>query len=177
MGGGRPRAQLTSKLHEFARQAVQQALAGLNVMEHATAEGGAQANAELRSGLAAATPALLEFGGTRQLLTVVPRNAVNVLTSAVLSKALNAAVTTTLGCDNNLALCVEAGDLSVQHIAASFVEYRRDRVEFAGRVHCRTDVSWTPLIDTTASAEPVVWPDMNASQVQSRDAMCKTLVM
>lgn len=95
----------------------------------------------------------------------------------MLLNAIGAAATTTIGSDNNLAMCVEAGQLSVPHVAAALVEYRRDRVEFAGRVHSRTDVVWTPLIETGAAPEPIAWPGVDARQTTSRDAMCKTLVM
>jgi hypothetical protein len=176
MGGGRPRAQLTAKLYELARQVVQRTLSGFSLFEPST-DGESNLAKELRSGLTAATPALLEFGGTRQLLTMLPGDAAGTMTPEVISKALGATATTIAGNDNDLALCVEAGQLSVRHVAAALVEYRRDRVEFAGRVHSRTDVPWTPLIETTSASEPVGWPGVDARRTMSRDEMCKTLVM
>jgi hypothetical protein len=73
-------------------------------------------------------------------------------------------------------LCVEADRLSIQHIAGAIVEHRRDRVEFAGRVHCRTDITWMPLIDTAVAPEPLDW-SVASEQVSSSDAMGKTLVL
>jgi hypothetical protein len=126
--------------------------------------------------LVSATPALLEFGGTRHVLAILPRDSSDACTSPAFSTALGSTATCIVGSDNNLTLCVEAGQLSAPHLAAALVEHRRDRVEFAGRVHSRTDVEWTPLIETTA-AEPVGWPDMSAGSTMPHDATCKTLVM
>jgi serine/threonine protein kinase len=177
MGGGRPRAQLTAKLHELARQVVQRTVAGFNTFDPSMSDGESNLSNELRSGLAAATPTLLEFGGTRQVVAILPRDGAGALTPAVVSNSLGPAATAITGNDNNLVLCVEAGNLSLPHVAASLVEYRRDRVEFASRVHSRTDVAWTPLIDIAASSELVGWPGVDARQTTARDAMCKTLVM
>jgi hypothetical protein len=174
--GGRPRAQLTAKLHELARQLVQRALAGFHAFEQPTSLS-ESLNDELRAGLSAATPALLEFGGTRHVMAIVPPDAAASLTPKELAKSLGVPATTVGGGDNNFALCVEAGQLSVPHVAASLVEYRRDRVEFAGRVHSRTDVAWTPLIELNAAPELTCWPGTDAPQTAAGDATCKTLVI
>jgi hypothetical protein len=171
--GGRPRAQLTAKLHELARQVVQRAVAEINVLD-TNGSGGANAS-DLQCGLSVATPTLLEFGGTRQVLAVLPKISFDSASKA-LSSSLGAPVTAIPGCDNNVMLCVEADGLSIQHIAAAFVEHRRDRVEFAGRVHCRTDISWMPLIDTAAASAPFDW-SVGSDSASSRDAACKTVVL
>jgi hypothetical protein len=175
MGGGRPRAQLTAKLHELSRQVVQRAVSEISVAEQTSKSGDATAS-DLRCGLTAATPSLLEFGGTRRVLAVVPKDC-KTASSQTISASFGAPVSVTQGWDNNLAVCVEADGLSIEHIAASIVEHRRDRVEFAGRVHCRTDVSWTPLIDTTVSPGPLDWSVGSESVASPNDAMCKTVVL
>jgi hypothetical protein len=177
MGGGRPRAQLTAKLHETARQVLQRTLAGFSMFDESTPDGESSLTGELRSGLTTATPALLEFGGTRHVLTILPRDGAEMITPAAVCDALGAAATTVRGDDNNLALCVEVGQLSVPHVAASLVEHRRDRVEFADRVHSRTDIAWTPLIDTSTVSDPVTWPGVDARHTMSRETICKTLVI
>jgi hypothetical protein len=177
MQGGRPRAQLTAKLHELSRQAVQEALAGINVLESALADSPEQANAELRSGLAAATPSLVSFGGSRRVLAILPRDATGILAADKFGEAIGAPVTVLSGSNNNLTLCVEAAELSLTHIAAEFVARRRDRVEFAERIHCRTDIAWTPLIPVSATPTSGEWSGEDAFATQSREAMCKTLVM
>jgi serine/threonine protein kinase len=176
MQGGRPRAQLTAKLHELSRQVVQHALVSVNVLEGGIGND-SQSNSELRSGLAVATPALLEFGGSRRVLALVPSESAMTLKPEVLSKAIGAPVTLMAAADNSLTLCVEADGLSVPHIALSFVDRRRDRVEFAERVHCRTDVSWTPLVTTTATPAEFDWSNDAARQTKAQHAMCKTMVI
>jgi hypothetical protein len=110
-------------------------------------------------------------------LAFVPGDANNLITSASLSHAVGGEVTAVAGFDNNLTLCVEAEGLSLPHIAAEFVDHRRDRIEFAGRVHCRNDISWTPLIAAGAAATSGPWGGEEAIETESQQVMCKTLVM
>ena len=164
--GGSPRARLSAKLQELSQQAVYRATADADVLQTMTSEAAAQRHSDLRSGLAAATPALLEFGGTRRVLAILPRDAADECERASISQALGTEVTTACGSDNSLTLCVEADHLSLPHIAVELIQHRRDRVEFAQRVHCRTDIAWTPLISTGAT-----------NQTRSSEHMCKTVVM
>ena len=178
MQGGRPRAQLTAKLHELSRQAVQQALAESTSWKTASEKAPKQA-ATCDPALASATPALLEFGGTRRVLAVLPRDsAASPAASCVLRGDRRSAHHRSAGTDNSLTLCVEADGLSLQHIALGFVERRRDRVEFAQRVHCRTDITWTPLgLDDSDTRRVRLVERRTASNRRPQHAMCKTLVM
>ena len=148
MRGGRPRAQLSAKLQEFARQAVQEALLRVNVVADVMRESGdgAAADSSLRSGLALATPPLLKFGGARRVLAVMPKDPAATTDLATLSRAAGTNLSAVAGADNSMALCVEAEQLSLRHIAIHLVQRRRDCMEFAQRVHCRTDIPWTPLV-------------------------------
>lgn len=177
MQGGRPRAQLTAKLHELSRKAVYQALAGVN-LQPGTGRGcdGLPGN-DLHSALAMATPALLEYGGRRRVLAILPGESAGRTSAESVSQSLGVAVTAVHGTDGNLTLCVEADGLSLEHIALEFVERRRDRVDFANRVHCRTDIAWTPLISAEAPRDSAIWNSDVSRQTQSQNAMCKTLVM
>jgi hypothetical protein len=180
MQGGRPRAQLSAKLHELSRQVVQRALARINVLDDAPDNKGSKQLDEIRSGLALATPSLMEFGGTRRVLAVLPHESTSPNYAAMLSRVIGSAPASIRGADNNLTLCVEADRLSIQHIAVSFVQRRRDRVDFAQRVHCRTDITWSPLVATSSTPASMVWTGTPAGQVNqtiSRQDMCKTLVM
>ncbi len=71
MQGGRIRAQLNSKLLETARKAVHQTISsGVS----AAVEDLTMGNDGLGSALALATPMLLEYGGDRRVLAIVPRS-------------------------------------------------------------------------------------------------------
>jgi hypothetical protein len=177
MEGGRPRAQLTAKLHELSQQAVRRAVAGVNTLETTTGNTGKAGTDDLRSSLAMATPAMLEFGGRRRTLVVVPREAAKSGTQSAISELLGMAVTTLSGADSALTVCVEADGLALQHIALEFVNRRRDRVEFAGRVHCRTDIAWTPLIPPVEPADTYAWPSGDTARVQAQQALSKTVVL
>jgi hypothetical protein len=177
MQGGRPRAQLTAKIHELARDVIYKSLAGINVLENSAGGASSSNNDELKSSLAFATPTLLEFGGRRRVLAVVPRGIAVTAAQPAISARLGTPVTAIEGCDGSLTLCVEADGLSLSHIALEFVERRRDRVEFARRVHCRTDINWTPLVATTAPSDSYVWGSGPAVGADSQQAMSKTVVL
>ncbi|MEX0612727.1 MAG: tubulin-like doman-containing protein, partial [Pirellulales bacterium] len=177
MQGGRPRAQLTAKLHELSRQAVHDALAGVNVLAEALGADCGGTNTQLHSGLALATPALLEFGGTRRTLAILPRDSAAQLNPTEFVHSLGAPATLMIGPNNSLTLCVEADQLALRHIALELVQRRRDRVEFADRVHCRTDIAWTPLVTGSGTSDSAVWSGNNARTTQSQQAMSKTVVM
>jgi len=108
---------------------------------------------------------------------VVPREAARSATQSKISELIGTAVTTISGPDSGLTLCVEADGLSLPHIALEFVDRRRDRVEFAGRVHCRTDIAWTPLISPVAAADAYVWPSGETGRAEAQHEMSKTVVL
>ncbi len=174
--GGRPRALLCAKLQEFARRVVHQFLADVNVLEQNGPSAPGQSRNELRSGLAAATSPLLEFGGTRRVLAMLPRDSATEEDTAELSRTLGIDVTGIRGADNSLTLCVEAGQLSAQHIALDVVQRRRDRVDFAKRVHCRNDIAWSSLLSgsTTTSVTDCSGADRRSTATGQE---CKTLVI
>jgi hypothetical protein len=149
MQGGRPRAQLGAKMQEIARQTVQRALASYDVIgpELAGSEGG------LRTAVAAATPTMLEFGGARRVLAILPPDAAEQIDAGQLSQALGIGVSVVAGGSDGLTLCVEAEQLSLADVAVHIVQRRRDSVEFAKRVHTRSDLKWTPLLAPPAEAE------------------------
>ncbi len=174
--GGRPRAQLIAKLHEFAGLSVSRALAGVNVMQEVF-RGEGQGESGLRSSLAAATPSLVQFGGTRRVLAVLPRDAAGPTYAEKLRQSIGTDVTTLAGDDNSLTLCVESGQLSVPYAAVEFVQRRRDRVDFAARIHSRTDILWTPLLSTSALSAPCPWGSDDIPSPQISQDLSKTLVM
>jgi hypothetical protein len=176
MQGGRRRAQLSAKLHEYSRQAVMRSLGSVNVMED-WAGGGAEAASSLRSNLAAATPSLLELGGTRRVVAVLPRDGAPSSAAADLSKTLGVGVNAVTGIDNSVTLCVEAAGLPLDDVAIELVQRRRDRVEFAGRVQSRTDIEWTRLLPEAAEALSNPWADLGQSSEFQEQVMAKTMVL
>jgi hypothetical protein len=164
MKGGRPRAQLSAKLHELSREVVRQTLR--------SAQTGQQTlSGSMRSAVAIATPSFLEFGGERRILTLTPES------------SGSGEVVGTVQCtameyeEGSTTVCVEAANLSLEHIALEIVERRRDRVEFAERVHCRTDIDWTPLIAVDANECGSSWDTSRAQPAVAQEAMGKTLVL
>ena len=126
--------------------------------------------------LALATPMLLEYGGDRRVLAIVPHSENAGNSDTTVSRALGISATTVAGRDNYLTVCVEASGLSLPHVALEIVERRRDRIEFARRIHSRTDIAWSPLVSTETSSASIVWAS-EAPATQDQHAMSKTLVM
>jgi hypothetical protein len=179
MQGGRTRAMLSIRLQELARHAIQRFLSGANGLEN-SGEGVSQLDTNLRSSLSLATPSFLEHGGTRRVLAILPRDMASDAYREAIEHAAGVKLTAIGGSDNQLTLCVEASQLSLPHIALEFVQRRRDRVEFARRVHCRTDICWSPLVALTAASGTATWTnfaDRTVSRTHPRQEMCKTLVM
>jgi hypothetical protein len=175
MQGGRRRAQLTAKLNEFSRHALSRALGSVNVMDQWSA-GSGEIAACLRSHLAAATPSLLELGGTRRVLAVLPSGGGSSDDGGELSKSLGVPLNVVRGADNSMSLCVEAAGLPIEEVAVELVQRRRDRVEFAGRVQSRTDIEWTPLVsESAATSNP--WAALGQSSEFSEQVMAKTMVL
>jgi hypothetical protein len=170
MQGGRVRAQLSAKLHELSRLAVSEAFAG-------SGANGAMPNSSLDGALALATPMLLEYGGRRRVLALAPNETASRDAEQMMSRMLGTAVTAVHADDNQLAVCVEADGLSLIHAALEFVERRRDRIEFAERIHNRTDIAWSPLVSTAASNVSIVWGTNEMRATVEQHAMSKTLVM
>ena len=74
MQGGRTRAMLSTKLQELARLAVQCFQSGAMGLENSEASILGNSDTTLRSSLSLATPSLLEHGGTRRVLAILPRD-------------------------------------------------------------------------------------------------------
>ncbi len=174
MQGGRLRAQLNSKLLETARRVVHETTSGGN---NEGLDDLTRGSDGFGSALALATPMLLEYGGDRRVLAVVPKTASAGNSDTAVSRALGTSATTVMGSDNYLTVCVEASGLSLPHVALELVERRRDRVEFAGRVHSRTDIVWSPLVSAETSNASIVWSTSEAPATQDQHAMSKTLVI
>jgi hypothetical protein len=177
MQGGRPRAQLGAKLLELSRQAVSHALSELPTAEgFASGAEGGYAN-QLRSHLCSATPVFLEHGGTRRVLAILPRNQATEAAAEALSKAAGFQLNAMPGGDNGLTLCVEAGELPLNEVAVELVQRRRDRVEFAGRIQCRSDIAWTPLVVEPAETTPSTWMEYETDPTMTESISSKTMVM
>jgi serine/threonine protein kinase len=177
MGGGRRRAQLCAKLQEHSRQVTTHALCEFQAIDELTTDRDVDSAAQMRSHLCSATPALLEHGGTRRVLAVLPRHQANREAAAALSKAIGLNVNAMAGSDASLILCVEAAELPINEVAVELVQRRRDRVEFAGRVQCRSDIPWTPLVIETPAAAPSTWIDIEPGLENSNQVTAQTMVL
>jgi hypothetical protein len=146
--GGEARENLIATIRSGARQA---ALATVQSIDLAslllkTQDG----ESPLAKCVSEARPWLERCGGRRRLIFVIPQNLVGQYSPATLSGQLASGLFTQLpgvapgtGCD--LVLLFELGDVSLPHVAANIVDFRRDLAEASSRLQTRSDITWTPV--------------------------------
>ena len=78
---------------------------------------------------------------------MLPTSASDPTANSRLREALGDQASLLVGRDNSFALCIEAQQLPLEHVAINLVQRRRDYVEFAERVHTRNDIHWTKITD------------------------------
>jgi hypothetical protein len=162
-------------LNEFARQTAARALGSTSSTDGGLA--GGNANSELGSQLAAATPSLLAHGGSRRVLVIRPKAGTGDEAARELVAQLHLAPNLIAGSDHNSTLCVEAAGLPVGDVAVALVQRRRDRVEFASRVQSRSDISWTPLLVEPTEAPVSTWVEFTHTQALPEEYLARTLVL
>jgi serine/threonine protein kinase len=147
--GGAQREALVAQLHAAARQAVLGRLGGIDIAGSAlTAEG---EDHPIRRCLAGAKPALPACGGKRRLFCILPAESAQKMTPETLAAQIGPAEfqqqpTVVPDASGDVVLLFETGELSLKHAAAVLIDSRVDLTEVAGRLHTRSDVTWTPLL-------------------------------
>lgn len=74
-----------------------------------------------------------------------------------LDKATTDGCTVIPGPSDRRFMGVEASGMSLPHVAAHLVGGRQDYVDFAKRVHTRTDITWTSPLDEKRSPADFEW--------------------
>jgi len=134
-----------AQLKQFATGYVEQTIREINY----TGELGAEADGNKTADLfAQAQPKLLKHGGQTQQLAVLPQSDWTVEQLTHLAKQLGPDATLVEGNDAVLTVCCEASGLPLVQIATELIQCRRDYADFAERVHTRTDIQWTSLVES-----------------------------
>ena len=93
------------------------------------------------------TPPLLASGGGQRKLLVVPCGSKRGDDMTRLCADIDPSVSVVVNSERDLIICTEAENISIKHVAVALIDNRQDYADFAGRIHARTDVNWTPLMD------------------------------
>ncbi len=101
----------------------------------------------LRKCLEAGKPRLMQCGGAKRLLVLMPESSARARPLEMLHRQLNETPSVAQDSDGDFVLCDEVERISLTQVAVTLIERRRDYAEFASRLHTRTDVSWSPLPD------------------------------
>jgi eukaryotic-like serine/threonine-protein kinase len=141
------RRELSAMLRRTARATILRALKKVTLREIAACSEGHPDEAifSLGAGLKAAMPRLLECGGDRRLLLLAPATISPTRLIGQLGDAIVEPPTTVPDPENEVLLCYELGQLSLQRVAAAVLDHRFQNVEIASRLHTRIDVPWSPL--------------------------------
>jgi hypothetical protein len=148
--GGQEREALLTTLRTMARQTALAKMQSIDLASLLLAS--ADDDNPLKKGIRKAEPWLQRCGGRRRLLFVMPQELAGNYSPATLAAQLGpsefkqlpgVAASTT----SDLVVLFELGDVSLPHVAAHLLDFRRDLAEAAHRLHTRSDITWTPLFD------------------------------
>ena len=145
--GGDPRSQLPATFRSIARGTVVGAMRSLDVADILFHDEAESVTSAFTQSLAAAQPQLLRCGGARRLLVMLPKNSTHVRPLRILHEQFGETPSVSRNNDGDFVLCYEVEGISLTQAAVTIIDGRRDFVEFAGRLHTRTDVHWSPLPD------------------------------
>jgi len=146
--GGEVRENLLSNVRTLARQAAIAKVQSIDLTSLLLANQNAES--PLAKCLTEAQPWLQRCGGRRRLVFVIPQQLVGQYSSANLAAQLGSSTFKALpgvapGTSSDLVLLFELGDISLPHVAANLIDFRRDLAEAASRLQTRCDVTWTPV--------------------------------
>jgi hypothetical protein len=137
--------ELLHVMHHTARRAVEEAVSCVDLLSPVLLPTGAPEQEHVATLLHAATPRLLQHGGAKRLVAVLPGGPAQQGCRDRLRVALQGTATVLVGSANEVTLCSEVAGLSPAHVAVSLIQSRRDCLELARRVHTRCDVHWSAL--------------------------------
>lgn len=100
---------------------------------------------ELHRCVDAAMPPGSDESAVARLLLILPENMTEQCIPASLLKESNPPTTIVRGTGDDLIVCREVEGLHVQRVSANLVQYRRDYIEIAKRLHTRIDVDWIDM--------------------------------
>ncbi|MCH7729044.1 MAG: hypothetical protein IH991_21560, partial [Planctomycetes bacterium] len=139
------RELLPQTLRHAARQALADARQHLRIVDALAAQGDAsEARAQLGKCLEAATPKLLECGGSKRLVVVAPQHALSGGLRQWLQEGFDESLSVVPDSDSDIVFCFEVGNVSLAQVAATLIDDRLDYAEAASRLHSRNDVQWLP---------------------------------
>ena len=91
-----------------------------------------------------AQPNLLDCGGAKRVLLVVPQGVDAEAPQMIIEKGLKESVSVAYNNVSDIVLCCEVEQMSLPRIAVTLIDGRPDYAEVASRLHTRSDVNWRP---------------------------------
>lgn len=146
LGESRQPAQVVNNLRNAARKLAlashqQEDIVALMLGAEASPE---QAVRTLEGCLQASEPHLMDCGGTKRLLMIVPESSSHGLLKKVIEGGMEEKISISFNNVCDLVFCYEAGNISIAQIAARLIDDRIDYAQAASRLHTRSDVPWSP---------------------------------
>ncbi len=139
-------AHLANAITIESRRLVAASFSGLNfdvVLDTAVPDQKLLAN-RVKQQLTAASPRLMESGGTIRLLLAVPP-ATSGRRLADVAESLFSTPTVIHGSHGEVAFCFEGEDVSLENLALRLLEENPEATEYIERIASRLDVEWSPL--------------------------------
>ena len=149
MQGGVERNRLPTLMRGVARTTVVNVMKQLDVADVLFRDEDTQQEEvkTLSECLAAARPRLMECGGAKRLLLMLPKGSTQVRPIEILHQEMHEVPSVVENCDGDFILCYEMEQISLTQAAVTLIEGRPDLAEAASRLHTRTDINWSNLPD------------------------------
>lgn len=144
-GEGWSHAQLALTLRDTARTIVLRTLEKIDVVEALLKSG--TVGESLKACLDLATPSLLQSGGARRLIALLPTVNQAPAWQALIQSQSQSECTLAVDSASDVVLCYECEQLSLPEVAQQLIGDQQYFASLAGRLHTRVDVAWSPLVE------------------------------
>jgi hypothetical protein len=94
-----------------------------------------------------AQPKVRDCGGSLRAMLGLPALTDKSILPDLIQKHLDVKLTAIKGTRGSFVFCFEGEDVALASIAFRLLQYRPDAVDLVKRIHTRTDISWTSLVD------------------------------
>jgi hypothetical protein len=139
---GSLRAALPNTLRTAARRALRALQSRGDAVERLLADTPDAQSPVLKDLLKSATPRLLDCGGAKRLLAVLPYGCNPAPLQEALERGFEEQPTVVMDGAEGALFCYEVERLQIEHVAAVLLDERADLAEVASRLHTRNDIEW-----------------------------------
>ena len=114
-------------------------------IEYVVAGGTIKADELVRSLKKDGDPPLLSAGGSTRVLLSIPERSQSEILPREIQTQFEQTPTVVPGTTGDVVTCCEVECVPLDNVSLSLLQDRPDSIDFASRLHARTDIEWCPL--------------------------------